>query len=120
MNTYIFNTTTTMKEYNYKQWWIDRNIIPDMRITAENLNAAIEQWRETAREKHYIEISNNAIRHKSNMYVDTRSGETKQVGYVITGKTDLETSDCKWVQQYVDLWVEIVTVTDTNFEEEGK
>lgn len=29
MKTYIFRTTTTMKEYNSKHWWIDGNIIYD-------------------------------------------------------------------------------------------
>lgn len=115
MNRYIFKTIVTMKEYNNKKWWIDGDIIPDMTISAENLNAAIQQWRERAKEKAYIEISDNAIRNKNPMYVDTKSGEAKQIGYVITGKTDFKMDSYKWVQQYVDLWVEIITVIDTEF-----
>jgi len=35
MKTYIFRTTTTMKEYNSKRWWIDGNIITEKVIAAE-------------------------------------------------------------------------------------
>lgn len=49
------------------------------------------------------------------MFVDTVNGGAKQVGYVITGKTDFETGYGKWKSQYVDLWITILTVTDTVF-----
>lgn len=48
------------------------------------------------------------------MYVDTKGGE-KQIGFVITGRADFETESFRYVKQYVDLWVEIITVTDTEF-----
>ena len=50
------------------------------------------------------------------MYVDTASEEIRQCGYVITGKTDFETDYGKWVEQYIDLWVNILTVVDTEFQ----
>lgn len=60
-----------------------------------------------------MEISNNAIKNKSEMYIDTQDG-AKQVGYVITGKTEFEDRDnSRWSTQYIDLWVEILTVVDT-------
>lgn len=37
MKTYIFRTTTTMKEYNAKHWWIDGNIVTEKAIAAETL-----------------------------------------------------------------------------------
>lgn len=46
MKNYIFKTTTTMKEYNFKKWWIDGDIITEKRITAANLAAALEKYRE--------------------------------------------------------------------------
>ena len=50
------------------------------------------------------------------MYVDTQDG-VKQVGYVITGKTEFEDRDnYKCSKQYIDLWVTILTVADTDFE----
>lgn len=115
--TFIFKTTTTMKEYNSRKWWIDSDIVREIRITAENLRAALEQYREIVTEKHSITISDNAIKNKNPMYIDTPNGEPKQIGYVITGKTDFEDRDnYKWSAQYIDLWVTILTVIDTDFE----
>lgn len=115
--TFIFKTTTTMKEYNSRKWWIDSDIVREIRITAENIRAALEQYREIVAEKHYITISDNAIKNKNPMYIDTPNGEAKQIGYVITGKTDFEDRDnYKWSAQYIDLWVTILTVIDTDFE----
>lgn len=116
MKEFIFKTTVTMKEYNNKKWWIDSGIVREIRIAAENVREALKQYREIVSEKFYIEISDNAIKCKSPMYIDTASGECKQVGYVITGKTDFEDRDnYKWSSQYIDLWVTILTITDTEF-----
>lgn len=41
MNNYIFKTTTTMKEYNNKKWWINSDIVPEIRIKAETLKEAL-------------------------------------------------------------------------------
>lgn len=113
--TYIFKTTTTMKPYNNKNWWIDSDIISEKRIEADKLKEALSLYRSEVKEKHYITITNHAMRNKSPMYIDTPDGE-KQVGYVITGKADFQTNDYRWSAQYIELWVTILTVTDTNFE----
>ena len=116
MKTYLFKTTTTMKEYNNKKWWIDKDIVRDKYINADSLDKALEEYREFVKESAYIEISNNALKNKSNMYVDTKDGKTKQVGYVITAKTEFQYEDsCKWTTQYIDLWVSILTIEDTEF-----
>lgn len=104
-----------MKEYNHKKWWIDENIITEKRITAANLTAALEKYRKAV-EEHYISISPNALKYKNPMYIDTPTG-AKQCGYVITGKTDFQRDSGEWVSQYIDLWVSILTVIDTDFEE---
>ena len=118
MKKYIFKTTTTMKEYNREKWWIDSGIVREIQVEAENVKQALEKYRAIVEKSHYITISNNAIKNKSPMYVDTASGGTKQVGYVITGKTEFEDREnYRWSTQYIDLWVRILTVTDTNFEE---
>lgn len=118
MNKYIFKTNATMKEYNNKRWWIDSDIIREIRVEAETAAAALLQYRDIVKEKFYIDISNNAIKNKSAMYVDTKAGECKQVGYVITAKTEFEDRDnYKWSTQYIDLWVTVLTVVDTDFEE---
>lgn len=115
MNTYIFKTTTTMKPYNNKKWWITDDLISEICIQANNVKEAIEMYRNTVEEKFYVSISDNAIKTKQPMYVDTTEGNTKQVGYVITGKTSFDDSYGRWVDQYIDIWVKIITVVDTEF-----
>lgn len=113
---YIFKTTATMKEYNNKKWYIDGGIISDMRIDADSVENALEIYREQVEEKHYINISKNAIKNKSKMFADLSDGSVKQVGYVITGKTEFDRGDYSgYSTQYIDLWVTILTVVDTVF-----
>lgn len=113
---YIFKTTATMKEYNNKKWYIDSGIVSDMRIDADSVENALEIYRERVEEKNYIDISKNAMKNKSEMFVDLSDGGTKQVGYVITGKTAFDKGDYTgYCTQYIDLWVTILTVVDTVF-----
>ena len=116
MNKYLFQTTTTMREYNKEKWWIDPNIIKDKYINAENLNEALKKYKDLV-EKEYITISDNAIKNKTPMYVDTKDRKSKQIGYVLIGKTDFQSDDqgTNWISQYIELWVEILTITETNF-----
>lgn len=117
MNNYIFKTTATMKEYNSKKWWIDSGIVREIQVEAENVKQALKKYREIVMDRDYIEISENALRCKNPMYIDTSTGGVKQVGYVITGKTEFEDRDYRWSTQYIDLWVNIITVIDTEFKE---
>lgn len=116
MTNYIFKTKTTMKPYNNEKWWIDSDLISEMRIKAANLKDALLEYKNKAYETGFVKISNNALKNKKPMYVDTSNG-VKQVGYVITGKADFEDRDnYKWSEQYIDLWVTILTVVDTDFD----
>jgi len=118
MKEYIFKTCVTMKEYNRSKWWIDSDIIRDIRTPAENIKAALNEYRRIVEDKYYIGVSENAIRNKSPMYIDTKSGETKQIGFVITGSTDFEKSNYSgWSKQYIDLWVEVLEITNPDFVE---
>ena len=113
---YIFKTTATMKEYNNKKWYIDGDIISDMCINADSVKNALEIYRERVKEKNYIDISKNAMKNKSEMFVDLSGGGAKQVDYVITGKTEFDKGDYTgYSTQYIDLWVTILTVVDTVF-----
>lgn len=113
---YIFKTTATMKEYNNKKWYIDGGIVSDMRINADSVENALEIYREQVEEKHYINISKNAIKNKSEMFANLSDGSVKQVGYVITGKTEFDRGDYSgYSTQYIDLWITILTVVDTVF-----
>lgn len=115
MKNYIFRTTATMKEYNRCKWWIDSDIVTEKRISAETAADALEIWREQVEEQHYIAVSKNAIKNKSEMFVDTDNG-AKQVGYVITGKTEFDKGNYTgYSTQYIDLWVTVLTVVDTEF-----
>lgn len=71
---YIFKTTATMKEYNNKKWYIDGGIVSDMRIDADSVENALEIYRERVEKKHCITISKNAIKNKSEMFVDLSDG----------------------------------------------
>lgn len=77
MNTYLFKTTTTMKEYNNKKWWIDSDVVKEIEIEAENVNTALKEYQKEVTEKFYIEISDNAIKNKNPMYIDTDTGKNK-------------------------------------------
>lgn len=112
MNNYIFRTTTTMKEYNREKYWIDSNIIREKQINADTLKEALEQYKKLVIENDYIFISQNAIDTRQPMYIDIPNG-VKQIGFVITGQTEIENK-----KQYIDLWVDILTVIDTDFTEE--
>lgn len=113
MRKYLFKTTTTMKEYNAKKWWIERDYIPQTTIEAENVKEALAKYREFA-EAHYVSISDNALKTKSAMYIDTVEG-VKQCGYVITGKTDFDDDHKGWITQYIELWVNISEILDVEF-----
>lgn len=111
---YIFETVATMKEYNNKKWWIDPDIVTRKIIKADTIDTALERFQALVEEEHYVSISNNAIKNKNPMYLDTENGE-KQIGFVITGKSNFQTDDGRWVSNYIDLWVDILTVIDTKF-----
>ena len=108
---YTFHTTTTMKPYNNKKWWISDDIIRRKTIEAKNLSEALKKYQDEVMNKDYITISDTALKRKSPMFVDTDKG-SKQVGYVITGSTDFDDNGRGWVKQYIDLWV---TITQSVF-----
>ena len=113
MKNYIFETTTTMKEYNNEKWWINHDVVQPIRISAESVTEALRQYKEKV-EEFGVTISENALKTKNPMYVDTVGG-VKQTGYVITGQMDFNDNYYRWVKQYIDLWVTIITVVDTEF-----
>lgn len=107
-----FKTSATMKPYNNKKWWIDSGIIREITIEAENIQKALEQYRETVHDKYYIDISKNALKTKAAMYRDNANGEPQQCGHVITAKTDFDNDRRGWVTQYIDLWVTVAVVVN--------
>ena len=116
MNKYMFRTTATMKEYNCRQWYITPDIIRTKYIDAENMREALDEYARNVSNKDYIEISKTAIRNKRPMYIDTTEGP-QQIGYVITGKTEMRREDGRWSTQYIDLWIDIDIITQADFEQ---
>ena len=119
MATYRFETTTTMKPYNCKKWWIASDMVRSIEVQADSVTEALNLWRNIVQERDYIKISRNAIRNKQPMYQDYKDGRTEQVGYVITGKTEFDKGDYTgYCSQYIELWVHITVVTVPEVEEE--
>jgi len=116
MSKYQFDTIATMKTYNNKKWWIDRNIIPIIYVNASNLKEALQKYAEIVKQKYYVSISKNALSRKVNMYIDSKEGEPIQTGYVITGKTNFKDNSGQWTAQYIDLWTSISIVTMPDFQ----
>jgi ribulose bisphosphate carboxylase small subunit len=95
-----------MKPYNNKKYWIDSGIVRPVTIEADSINDALQEYKNICNEKSGIYISNNAINNKEPMFIDDETGNARQAGYVITGKTEIN-DDYKFTTQYIDLWVSI-------------
>jgi hypothetical protein len=115
--TYLFDTVVTMKDYNRDKWWIDSNIVKPLEIVADTIVDALKQYAAIVQDKACIDVSKTAIKNKSKMYRDYKTGETKQVGYVLTGSTLFDKNGSGWTKQFIDLWIEIKTLIDTDFME---
>ena len=69
--------------------------------------------KEMNRNGYYIDISKTALKNKQAMYIDTKSGETLQTGYVITASTEFSDRDTyRSTVQYIDLWVTINIISN--------
>lgn len=113
---FIFKTSAAMKQYNYKKYWISSDIIREKRIEANNLINAIKAYADRVEYDNYITISKNAIKKRRPMYRHMKDGSEKQIGFVFTAQSEFNDDYKRLVKQYIDLWVEIITVVETNFE----
>lgn len=105
---YRLDTTATLKERDHGHWWIDKNIVKPVVVTASSITDALKQYRDIVNKQFYVSISDNALKAKRGMYIDLANGGADQIGYVITGATDFDTGNGKSVKRYVDLWISIV------------
>ena len=99
---YFFKTYTTIKEHYNNRYWVDNSIVKDIAEESESIQKAIERYKGIVEKECYINISKNAIKKKENIYRDNIKGESMQVGYILTGKTEIENK-----MVYLDLWIEI-------------
>lgn len=121
MKTYRLETKATMKHYNEAKYWIDRDILDAMEIEADSMKEALEIWRGKCSSLYGIEVSDNALKHKDEMWQDIKDGDrihSRQIGWVITGKMMFQDGDKGYIEQYIDLWVTIKEVSYVDFETE--
>ena len=107
MRTYLFKSIITVKPIDRGKWWIDRKI-SNIYINANNIREALKDYKNKI-EEYDITISDSALKNKSKLYID-KANKSIQIGYVITGKILFENDNRKWVERYIDLWVEIQEV----------
>ena len=112
---FIFKTSATMKDYNRNKWWIDKGIIGEKIITADSTAEALDKYVKSVESDDYTTITKNALKNKEAMYIDNKSGDAEQCGYVITASQDFQDDDGKLSKQYIDLWITILTVVPTKF-----
>ena len=116
MKQYLFKTSLGMKYYNCKKWWIDNRLVRDEIIEGESVNGALSEYVKMLDEKYSIDVSKTALKNKEKMYRDFKNGESRQVGYVLTGSTEFDCDRIKWVKQYIEIWVEIFEINRAVFE----
>lgn len=117
MSTYMFRTTATMKPHNSRNWYIDPDIIRTKYIGADNLREALQAYADDVTNTDYITISHNAMRTKLPMYRDGSDGQPRQVGYVITARTEFQRENGTFCVQPIDLWISINRIEAVDFEE---
>lgn len=105
---YLFRTTTTMKHYNCRKWWISRDSVSDKHIEADNMTEALEKYRKAVEDKDFVTISKSALKNRQAQYTDRPDGRTEQTGYVITGSAEFQDRDAdKWSRQFIELWITV-------------
>ena len=111
---YFVRTQTTVKERDRGKGGMDNDLICPKAIEADGLPQLLEIYRQEVSD--VVDISDNALKNKSAMYVDLPNGEYKQVGYVITGKMYFEDRDINYSKEhYINVWIHIDELRDVDF-----
>lgn len=113
---YIFETTTAMKPYNCKKYWIADDIVPIYKSSSEGIQDALRDFAVFASD-YGITISRNALKHPHKMYHDTPAGDPEVCGVVLTASTEFDTDYVGYTKQFIDLWINIDTVIDTDYDD---
>lgn len=103
MKTYLFNTVVTE---NSNDFWIDRNIVSEFKVNANNLSEAKQKYFEYVYDSAFITISKTQQKKANKMYIDTTDGKTLQAGFVFIGSTEID-FDYEYKRRYVSLWCTI-------------
>ena len=114
---YSFNTSATLKEKDREKWWLDYDLVKTIELDASNLCEALEKYQQIVNDRTDVRISKNAIQKKQKMFIEVNpGGDSKQIGYVITGYTSFERENGGFVNKFIDLWVEIRVISYPDFE----
>ena len=113
---YSFKTSTIVKEKDRGKWWLNNDLVRTIELEAISLCEALEKYRQIVNDTYYVQISKNAIQKKEKMFQDIKPGVSKQIGYVINGSTFFEREHGRFVNKFIDLWVEIRVVSYPTFE----
>lgn len=111
---YMFNVDGI--EVVDKNYYHDSRFIETVYIESTNMDTALKGFLKILEEEYYINVSDNALKNKKNMYI----GDCVQVGYVITTSTYMENGDGRQVKKYMDLWLNIKTIDNPFINEEVK
>lgn len=113
---YSFKTSTALKEKDREKWWLDDGLVKTIELEASSLCEALEKYRQIVNDTYDVHVSKNAIHKKEKMFIDIKpGGRSKQIGYVITGSTCFQRENGDLVNKFIDLWVEIRTITYPSF-----
>ncbi len=72
------------------------------------------QIAEICKENDYVEFSYKN-KPQGNVFIDTKEGEAKRIGYMYRCKSEIETST-GWKKAFFDVWVTLKKVTDSEIE----
>mgnify|MGYP000855682931 CR=1 FL=1 len=108
---YLFKTIAVTKSDKY---YIDNEIVTPKYITADSVKLALDEYVKHA-DDCCVEITKTALKNRVEMYRESENGD-KQIGYCITAHTEFEKGHFDgWVKKPIELWVEILTIVDTEF-----
>lgn len=94
-----------------KKYWADsqvKNMVVDMQ-EGESIHNTIAR---VLKNCDYA-VMNKECRHVSKMYIDTKAGDTKHVGYIYNVKIDIQNDQTyKWVKIPFQAWVRVRKVEE--------
>lgn len=109
MKTYLFSTQVTE---NSSDFWIDSKIVSNFKVDANDINEAKHKFFDFVYSSSYITISKTQQKKANKIYVDTKEGETKQIGWVFIGSTEIDFGN-QWRKRFVSLWVSVNELVNT-------
>lgn len=102
MKTYLISISVNVPDRKYYY-----NDIEPFTVRADDLQSALKEVVTSLEKNQYIEVTENAMNSKNEMYNDLKDGSTVQSGYVITAHAEFENINSKWIKKVIELWMSI-------------